>query len=528
MTFARRATREATRLIVRWFCVLLLAFGLLSFLGPAVRNDGANRGRDREAEKRSLARWAFDLPTFVNLSPKDAVVRCREAWENIEKSLDVAKLAGVSNETSVALLAGEDAEMPSSSPEANSAAGLARERLVTARGDYVLLVRHGSLARHALEVNGQIEHAATSLGLVMDRLTRGWAARGSRVVSLAPQPTSIVTSARSALAALSVGREPPEESATWAPWALEELVEGLSQVPDAHFDSAMGWVVSHTALPDPRSTNNNSRSTTESELQSTWRRRSFALVPSTTLTRLVAVVTETRWANWCSDALRGDFGPSLAVDPSSSAMALVIRRLPTTLVTCGGALIIAAAFGGLIGLRRSQFKAGGSWWLISLACLPEAWIGTLVLVMMTRLMPEASGVGLLTFLGAIVTLAIPASSVFARQTESAARVARRAPWIEAARARGTPESAITRRHVWPHTRPVVLALLAISLPTVVTGSVVVETLFGLDGVGALLADAAMRGDFPVGLAAITLSALVMLLAHAVVGVVEPSTREATP
>jgi peptide/nickel transport system permease protein len=63
--------------------------------------------------------------------------------------------------------------------------------------------------------------------------------------------------------------------------------------------------------------------------------------------------------------------------------------------------------------------------------------------------------------------------------------------------------------------PPAIALLGSVLPALVTGSILIEVLFGVHGMGFLSWEAASRHDFPVGMAILTLVATVMLIAHVV-------------
>jgi peptide/nickel transport system permease protein len=68
-------------------------------------------------------------------------------------------------------------------------------------------------------------------------------------------------------------------------------------------------------------------------------------------------------------------------------------------------------------------------------------------------------------------------------------------------------------HVFRSCAPPIIALFTAVLPALVTGSILIEYLFGLEGMGLLSWEAATLHDFPVGMAILTLVAVIMLVAH---------------
>jgi peptide/nickel transport system permease protein len=91
----------------------------------------------------------------------------------------------------------------------------------------------------------------------------------------------------------------------------------------------------------------------------------------------------------------------------------------------------------------------------------------------------------LVYLRAILTpgvaLALPLAASCFRMTRLTLRDAKDAPFLVAARARGVGESALRRRHVLPVASPPIVALVAVSLSTLVFNAVLVEVPFNLPG-----------------------------------------------
>jgi ABC-type dipeptide/oligopeptide/nickel transport system permease component len=113
----------------------------------------------------------------------------------------------------------------------------------------------------------------------------------------------------------------------------------------------------------------------------------------------------------------------------------------------------------------------------------------------------------------VLVLVFPAWVVVARHVRAAAIEALGSRFVTAARARGIPRSRIVFVHVLKSCAPPVIALFTSVLPGLVTGSILVEVVFSLEGMGRLSWQAADERDFPVGMAVLTLVAVVMLFAH---------------
>jgi peptide/nickel transport system permease protein len=98
----------------------------------------------------------------------------------------------------------------------------------------------------------------------------------------------------------------------------------------------------------------------------------------------------------------------------------------------------------------------------------------------------------------------------ARQVQSATTECLGADFLLAARAKGLSRFVILRRHVLPHALLPVVALTAQFFPALFAGSVVVETVFSLPGMGRLTLDSVLARDYPVLLAVGLLSAAASL------------------
>jgi peptide/nickel transport system permease protein len=240
---------------------------------------------------------------------------------------------------------------------------------------------------------------------------------------------------------------------------------------------------------------------------------------------------------------------------------LLRERLPSTLLVMVLATFLLFVVGIPLGLlaaaeRGRLFDRVVQGVLFVLHAMPEFWVATICLIYLCSdahwhvfpvgglLTPESEEalrtgeawiVSPRVLLDAahhlvlpVLVLVFPALVVVARHIRAAALEALGARFVMAARARGIPRRRILFAHVLRSCAAPAIALFTSVLPGLVTGSILIEYLFTLEGMGYLTWQAASLHDFPVGMAILTLVAVTMLLAHVLTDVlhalVDPRVR----
>ena len=200
----------------------------------------------------------------------------------------------------------------------------------------------------------------------------------------------------------------------------------------------------------------------------------------------------------------GDLGPALKVQ-GRTVGELLAPALPVSLALGGSALLLAVGIGvGLgvrAGLRPGSLSDHASMGLALLGIsLPNFVIGAaLVIVFALELgwLPVAGWSGFRSALLPSLTLALPHAAVIARLARSGTIEAMQQDFVRTARAKGLPERMV----VWKHAlRPALLPVVSYLGPAaagILTGSFVVETLFGIPGMGQWFVKGAINRDYPV-------------------------------
>jgi peptide/nickel transport system permease protein len=113
----------------------------------------------------------------------------------------------------------------------------------------------------------------------------------------------------------------------------------------------------------------------------------------------------------------------------------------------------------------------------------------------------------------LITLTLLGAGGIARFVRGALVDVRSAPFVTAARARGLSEGAVDRRYLLRNALIPVITLLGLSLPALFSGAVFVEAVFAWPGVGRVLVEAVQARDYPVVMAAATVSAVLVVIGN---------------
>lgn len=205
-------------------------------------------------------------------------------------------------------------------------------------------------------------------------------------------------------------------------------------------------------------------------------------------------------------ALRGDFGPSLRYR-GHSVRQILAAAAPLSLSLGGLALALALLLGVPAGLAAAARPGGPadrlllpiSSLVLALPSFVLAGAGILLFSFALPWLPPAGTGGLRHLVLPAISLALPLAAQIARLVRGAAVEALRSDAVRAARARGIPPRSLLRRHVLPRAILPVLAFLGPAAAGLLTGSLVVEQVFALPGLGVHFVQAALNRDYTLAL-----------------------------
>lgn len=221
---------------------------------------------------------------------------------------------------------------------------------------------------------------------------------------------------------------------------------------------------------------------------------------------------------WLRGVLRFDFGDSL-VD-HRPVIEHILLRLPNTIVLNGIALLLAAGIGIPIGLwsatksgRLAERASAVGFFL--LYSLPSFWVALLLMELFSvklRMLPlfGITSDGYLSmspveqFADRVRHLILPVVTtlywqlaIYARFSKSALTEVIRQDFITTARAKGAAPAAVYWRHAFRNALMPLITLVGLTFPLLLSGNVIVEAMYGWNGVGELFISAINRRDYPV-------------------------------
>jgi peptide/nickel transport system permease protein len=225
-----------------------------------------------------------------------------------------------------------------------------------------------------------------------------------------------------------------------------------------------------------------------------------------------------QYADWAWRLLQGDFGASSYF--KMPAGPLILSKIGVTLKLGLAALGVALAISVPLGVLAALFKGG----IIDRACLAVAVLGqalpnfffALLLIMLfslsLRILPVSGSGTWQHYVMPAITLGYYAAPAFMRLIRASMIEVLTADYIRTARSKGLPARVVIFKHALRNAVVPVVALTAVQLGYLLGGSVVIETIFALDGLGYLAYQSITYKDFPViQLIVLLLSVLYVLL-----------------
>lgn len=210
-----------------------------------------------------------------------------------------------------------------------------------------------------------------------------------------------------------------------------------------------------------------------------------------------------QYGAWLLNALRGDLGVSFFSQEAVSA--IFSQRIGTTVILSFGALVLSILISlplGMIAAIRpnSWLDRSVSAFALSGQALPSFWLALIMISFFgvtLRWLPISGSSTPAHFVMPIIVLAAGAIPALTRLTRSGVLEVLEQDYIRTARSKGLSGLIIMTKHAMRNALLPIISLAAVQLGTLLGGSVIVESVFAIDGIGLLTYRSIQRGDFPV-------------------------------
>jgi peptide/nickel transport system permease protein len=235
---------------------------------------------------------------------------------------------------------------------------------------------------------------------------------------------------------------------------------------------------------------------------------------------------------WYAGIAVGDMGQSMTLGRSVGRA--LVERLPTTiqlaLVAFVMTMILGLGAGVLAAIKQNTWvdQAIMIFAVIGVS-VPSFWLGLILIIAFAVMLDLLPAGGYVPFAENprqwLVSLILPAFSLgllqvglLARITRSAMLETLRQDYIRTARAKGLPTWIVIGKHAMMNVMVPVITIIGIIFSLMLSGSVVIETVFSIPGLGRLMASAILTRDYPLIQGGLLLTASMFVLINLVVDV----------
>jgi peptide/nickel transport system permease protein len=234
-----------------------------------------------------------------------------------------------------------------------------------------------------------------------------------------------------------------------------------------------------------------------------------------------------QYARWVGQILQGNFGSSLR--NNEPVLGTIMRRLPLTVELALLSVVLSAVVAIPLGVVSAVRRNSPLDFLVRLLAMvglsvPNFWLAAMLLLLSSvvfhwqpniRLVPlwEDPLTNLSQLLMPTVALSLAAMAVVMRMTRSSMLEVLRQEYMQTARAKGLLPRVIMLRHALKNALIPVITVLGVQLGGLLGGTVVIEVIFGLPGLGRLLLDAISARDYPMLQGTVLFIALMFVLVN---------------
>jgi peptide/nickel transport system permease protein len=238
-----------------------------------------------------------------------------------------------------------------------------------------------------------------------------------------------------------------------------------------------------------------------------------------------------RYGSWLVNAFQGDLGLSLS--SGEPVMDRILERVPYTMQLAGWTIVISVIVGIVLGIisakKRNKWQDHtinfGS--VIGLS-VPSFWLAIMFILLFSVQLGwlPSSGVGgtslmdqFLSSLMPVIILSTATLPTIVRFTRSSMLEVVSQDFIRTSRAKGLKERVVIYQHALRNALIPVISIIGVLIPKLLSGAVIVESVFGWPGIGRLIVEAAQARDYNLVMGVTVVVTIVVIISNFIVDII---------
>ena len=234
-----------------------------------------------------------------------------------------------------------------------------------------------------------------------------------------------------------------------------------------------------------------------------------------------------RYFNWLGDCLRLDFGVSYT-NSTRTVLDEILRCLPATINLALISLIIVIGVSIPVGIlcaiyKDSLFDRAIRIFIFIGTAMPNYWLGLLLIYVFSlkfKLLPSNGATSFEHYILPAITLSMTYISTYVRLIRNSMLDNLKENYVFYAKARGLKNSVIVCKHVLKNSLQSCMTALGMSIVQLIAGTVVVENIFAIPGIGRLCISAIFNRDYPVIQAYILMMGVLFVFCNLAIDIIQ--------
>ncbi|MTE24897.1 ABC transporter permease [Microbacterium sp. ZXX196] len=239
-----------------------------------------------------------------------------------------------------------------------------------------------------------------------------------------------------------------------------------------------------------------------------------------------------RFGSWLLSAVQGDLGRSWFT--SESVTTVLASRLPVTLTIAVTTVLVTAVLSTVLGVAAAVYRGWVDRVVQIIAvvgfALPGFWVALVLVSTLAVGLGIFPATGYIDFTtspaGWLSTITLPVTSLAIGSIAATAQILRGSlidvlgsDFVRTLRAAGVPESRVLYVHALRNAAPPSLTVLSLQFIGLLGGTVIIEKVFALPGIGSVAETATATGDLPLVLGVVVLSVAIVIIVNLVIDLV---------